>query len=65
MPNSAIDSPEKTLVTRKASPCTVPTSPFAFACRSVGTSVTVVDSGMLRRFSGGAAGPRVGAAPSR
>ena len=35
-----------------ASPCTVPTMPFAFACRSTGTSsVTVVDSAMLRMFS--------------
>ncbi len=52
MPRMPIDSPENTLVTMNARPCTVPTSPLAFACRSSGISrVTVVDSAMLRMFS--------------
>ena len=52
MPSRPIASPLNTLVTMKAMPCTVPTMPFAFACRSTGTSrVTVVDSAMLRMFS--------------
>ena len=52
MPRRPTEKPESTLVTRNARPPTVPTSPLAFACRSVGTSrVTVVDSAMLRRFS--------------
>ena len=52
IPRKPMARPESTLVTTKARPCTVPTSPFAFACRSTGTSrVTVVDSAMLRRFS--------------
>ncbi len=52
MPSSPSASPENTLVTMNASPCTVPTRPLALACRSVGTSrVTVVDSAMLRMFS--------------
>lgn len=49
MPSCPIARPESTLVTMKARPCTVPTRPFAFACRSSGTSiVTVVESAMLR-----------------
>ena len=52
MPRKPIASPLNTLVTTKAMPCTVPTMPFAFACRSTGTRrVTVVDSAMLRMFS--------------
>ena len=52
IPSSPIESPLKTLVTRNARPCTVPTRPFAFACRSCGTSsVTVVDRAMFRMFS--------------
>ena len=52
MPSSPIASPLKMLVTMNAMPWTVPTRPLAFACRSTGTSsVTVVDSAMLRRFS--------------
>ncbi len=47
-----MESPLKTLVTVNARPCTVPTMPFAFACRSTGMSrVTVVESAMLRMFS--------------
>ena len=52
MPSRPIARPLNTLVTMNATPCTVPTRPFAFACRSTGTSsVTVVDSAMLRMFS--------------
>ena len=52
MPSSPTDSPENTLVTMNATPCTVPTSPFARSRRSAGTSrVTVVDRAMFRRFS--------------
>ncbi len=52
MPSSPMDRPLKTLVTMNASPCTVPTRPLALACLSTGTSsVTVVDSAMLRMFS--------------
>jgi hypothetical protein len=52
IPSRPTERPLKTLVTRKASPCTVPTMPFAFACLSTGTSsVTVVESAMLRSCS--------------
>ena len=52
MPRSPMASPLNTLVTMNAMPCTVPTRPFALACRSTGTSrVTVVDRAMLRMFS--------------
>ncbi len=52
IPRNPMDRPEKTLVMRKAMPCTVPTSPFAFARRSSGMRrVTVVDSAMLRSCS--------------
>ncbi|CAH0316088.1 hypothetical protein SRABI128_04685 [Microbacterium sp. Bi128] len=52
MPSTPTDSPLNTLVTTKERPCTVPTRPFAFGRRSSGTSsVTVVDSAMLRMFS--------------
>ena len=52
MPRKPIERPENTLVTRNARPCTVPTSPFALARFSSGTSsVTVVDSAMLRSCS--------------
>ncbi len=52
MPSSPIEMPLNTLVTMNASPCTVPTRPFAFACRSTGTSsVTSVESARLRSSS--------------
>ncbi len=52
MPRSPIARPLNTLVTMNATPWTVPTRPFALACRSSGTrSVTVVDSAMFRMCS--------------
>ena len=52
MPRKPIDRPEKTLVTMKATPWTVPTSPLALSRSSAGMSrVTVVERAMLRRLS--------------
>jgi len=52
MPSSPTDNPDSTEVTINISPCTMPTSPLAFARRSGSMRmVTVVDRAMFRIFS--------------
>lgn len=49
IPSNPMDKPLNTLVAINAMPCTAPTRPLAFACRSGGiSSVTVVDKAIPR-----------------